>query len=154
MSVLLRSQLECPGCHDIIASINTHDMAACKCGGTWIDGGIDYLRCGGDALALYMRDNDGLSGLTHAIFIAGPHSDASKAFALKVYKALWRASARGERPATTSEVYGEMPEGTRGSVVAYLKIFSDEDGCVDKVGSANGYRWLPKVHLVERSDAP
>lgn len=50
MATLLRSQVECPECGELIASIHRHDFRSCGCGKTYIDGGRDYLRLGGDAI--------------------------------------------------------------------------------------------------------
>lgn len=44
MSTLLRSQICCLDCHDVIASLWRHDFNSCKCGAVSIDGGRDYLR--------------------------------------------------------------------------------------------------------------
>lgn len=48
--IVLRSQVECPVCHDVIASFHRHDFHYCSCGGTAIDGGLDYVRLVGDAI--------------------------------------------------------------------------------------------------------
>lgn len=45
--MLLRSQIRCLRCQDLIASISRHDFRYCKCGQTAIDGGRDYLRVAG-----------------------------------------------------------------------------------------------------------
>ena len=47
MTTLLRSQVECPTCGELIASIHRHDFRSCSKGCSFIDGGRDYLRCGG-----------------------------------------------------------------------------------------------------------
>jgi hypothetical protein len=44
MTTLLRSQICCLDCHDVIASLWRHDFNSCKCGAVSIDGGRDYLR--------------------------------------------------------------------------------------------------------------
>lgn len=44
MATLLRSQIECGECGELIASIHRHDFRTCGCGATSIDGGRDYLR--------------------------------------------------------------------------------------------------------------
>lgn len=168
MSVLLRSQIECPECGDIVASINRHDFQLCKCGATAIDGGRDYLRIVGNWPAAIAEAEGSIKRFTHAIFIDGEHNLASQAAALRVYKALWRASAGHQPPhpdykavmgarrwATTSEIYGETASDTRRSLVAYLKTFlSSEEPCVERRRGAQGWEWRPLVPLVERSDAP
>lgn len=42
--------IECAKCGDHIRSMNRHDFRSCKCGETFVDGGSDYLRCGGHAV--------------------------------------------------------------------------------------------------------
>lgn len=44
MSTVLRAQIECPSCHQLIASLHRHDFQSCRCGAVSIDGGRDYLR--------------------------------------------------------------------------------------------------------------
>jgi hypothetical protein len=44
MPTLLRSQIECPSCHDIVASLHRHDFRSCRCGLASLDGGRDYHR--------------------------------------------------------------------------------------------------------------
>lgn len=44
MSTVLRSQIECPSCHQIIASLHRHDFRSCRCGAVSLDGGRDYCR--------------------------------------------------------------------------------------------------------------
>lgn len=38
--------VQCPKCKDIIFSRARHDFHYCSCGDTFIDGGLDYCRCG------------------------------------------------------------------------------------------------------------
>jgi hypothetical protein len=38
----------CPQCKDVIWSRSVHDMRYCQCEKTFVDGGRDYLRFGGD----------------------------------------------------------------------------------------------------------
>ena len=44
MATLLRSQIECPSCGELVASVHRHDFRYCPCGAIAIDGGRDYLR--------------------------------------------------------------------------------------------------------------
>lgn len=46
MSTLLRSQIVCGICDEIIVSIHRHDFQTCSCGSTFLDGGRDYCRVG------------------------------------------------------------------------------------------------------------
>lgn len=48
MSTVLRSQLECKRCGQLIASLHRHDFRTCKCGAVSLDGGRDYMRIVGN----------------------------------------------------------------------------------------------------------
>jgi hypothetical protein len=41
-------KVKCLKCNDIIDSTHRHDFVWCSCGNIFIDGGNDYLRCGGN----------------------------------------------------------------------------------------------------------
>lgn len=154
---LLRSQLECPECHEILASIHRHDFVTCRCGATVLDGGLDYMRIAGNWIGVLGYEER--EKLNHSLFIAGPHNKASKMAALEVYKALWEATARGKAPANAREVQRATVERgirhgtsfglTYSSVRAYLNLFA-ETQAVEKTTKG----WLAKVPLVERADAP
>ena len=47
--------LVCPKCGDRIYSRARHDFHHCNCGNIYIDGGFDYMRCGGDVTAKVVR---------------------------------------------------------------------------------------------------
>lgn len=55
----------CGWCKQGIVSLYRHDFRRCFCGGTYVDGGTDYLRCGWDKWAgepetfEVERDSDG-----------------------------------------------------------------------------------------------
>jgi len=38
--------LKCGNCDDVIFSTYRHDFRKCKCGASFIDGGLDYMRAG------------------------------------------------------------------------------------------------------------
>jgi hypothetical protein len=42
------SKLKCRKCGDVIESKYRHDFVWCKCKSIFVDGGNDYLRCGGE----------------------------------------------------------------------------------------------------------
>lgn len=44
--------VQCQKCLDIIWSRYVHDFRYCSCGNSFIDGGGEYVRCGGDPLPL------------------------------------------------------------------------------------------------------
>ena len=45
---IIRNAVVCMDCNDLIVSHFRHDFKYCKCGAIFVDGGNDYLRCGGD----------------------------------------------------------------------------------------------------------
>lgn len=47
---LKRNRLGCAKCGDIIESKSGHDFRYCKCSAIFVDGGLNYCRCGGNAL--------------------------------------------------------------------------------------------------------
>ena len=48
MGKILRNAIRCKHCGDVIESRSTYDFKPCKCGRCFVDGGLDYLRWGGD----------------------------------------------------------------------------------------------------------
>jgi hypothetical protein len=46
------SKAQCLDCEDIIESKHRHDFVTCKCGNSFLDGGEDYFRGGGNLLPL------------------------------------------------------------------------------------------------------
>lgn len=161
MAALLRSQLECPFCHDLIASLHRHDFQTCGCGGLSIDGGRDYLRVAyREDVGEILMAKDGMNNIDRSISIAGEHTKASAALALEIYKALWEESHRGEHHTSAAAVHRRVlarwtagrygPPPSYKGVIAYLKLFIDDDGPVE--GGSKGYK--PLVPLAERPDAP
>lgn len=154
---LLRSQQECPKCHDILASIHVHDFQTCSCGETSLDGGLDYTRIAGNWIIT--ADIEKFEALNHSLFISGEHTKASKAAALEIYKALWEASAEGQASVSGAAVYRQVVERrirlgrdfklTDRAVIAYLKSFEDT-----KAVKRSSTGWKPLVPLVQRADAP
>ena len=45
---LKRNAVRCKLCNTIIESKHRHDFVSCECGNIFVDGGLDYLRRGGD----------------------------------------------------------------------------------------------------------
>mgnify|MGYP005995391081 CR=1 FL=1 len=41
-------RVQCLECNEVIQSMHHHDWRSCKCGATFVDGGSDYLRVGGN----------------------------------------------------------------------------------------------------------
>ena len=42
--MIIKNQIRCRQCRDIIESKNRHDFRTCSCGCVSVDGGHDYLR--------------------------------------------------------------------------------------------------------------
>lgn len=45
---LIRNICRCEKCKDIIESKHVHDFKFCSCGSIFTDGGLEYIRRGGD----------------------------------------------------------------------------------------------------------
>lgn len=45
---LVRNAAQCAKCKTVIESKHRHDFVSCECGAIFIDGGLDYIRGGGD----------------------------------------------------------------------------------------------------------
>lgn len=45
---LTKNAAKCKKCNDIIESKHRHDFKSCLCGSIFVDGGLDYIRRGGD----------------------------------------------------------------------------------------------------------
>ena len=43
----MNAKIKCLKCLDTIQSFDRHDFKWCSCGNVFIDGGFDYIRCGG-----------------------------------------------------------------------------------------------------------
>ena len=43
-----RNALRCKKCGDVIESKDRHDCVTCRCGAIFVDGGLNYLRRGGN----------------------------------------------------------------------------------------------------------
>ena len=52
------SRGQCLDCEDIIESKHRHDFVRCECGNSFLDGGDDYFRGGGNILPLLDEDFD------------------------------------------------------------------------------------------------
>lgn len=68
--MILSNQVVCTHCGDKPYSAHRHDMKACSCGGVFVDGGMDYLRRGGNGNCVDMSiviPNRHVLGLQEAI---------------------------------------------------------------------------------------
>ena len=48
MSKLIKNVAKCNKCGDIIESTHRHDFKWCSCRSIFVDGGLDYIRRGGE----------------------------------------------------------------------------------------------------------
>jgi hypothetical protein len=46
--MIIRNAAQCAKCGDIIESKHRHDFVSCSCGAIFVDGGLDYIRSGGN----------------------------------------------------------------------------------------------------------
>ena len=45
---ILRNRCRCRKCGDVIESVHRHDFTSCSCQAIFTDGGLSYIRRGGD----------------------------------------------------------------------------------------------------------
>lgn len=48
MLKIVSNKAKCKKCNSIVESESRHDLNYCQCGSIYVDGGLDYLRRGGD----------------------------------------------------------------------------------------------------------
>jgi hypothetical protein len=92
---ILRSQIECDHCLDVIASLDRHDFNSCHCGRVSIDGGRDYLR---------VAFKDDGRWINRSIWVEGELTNAEAGFTLAVLKAVGFAYIQTLDRVTTTEV--------------------------------------------------
>jgi hypothetical protein len=47
-----KNSIMCTQCGTVLTSNHRHDFVSCECpNSTYVDGGLDYLKCGGKSLA-------------------------------------------------------------------------------------------------------
>lgn len=56
---ITRNAARCKKCKTVVESRSVHDMRACKCKAMFVDGGLEYLRRGGDLDAIEELSLDG-----------------------------------------------------------------------------------------------
>ena len=133
MTTLLRSQIECPNCHQVIASIHRHDFRTCDCGDTSIDGGRDYLRVVG---------KHGFIG--RSLIVPGDLSKQEAAHVLHVYKALLECERlSGENPVRTVFVWSvfsnELLRRPNGVLYVGQRRVRGWLGLLEEAGAVQGY---------------
>lgn len=158
-TTLLRSQIKCLQCGDVIASVHRHDMRWCHCGAVAIDGGRDYLRVIGKP--------DAWEGAS--IFVPGELTNAQAGFTLAVYRALAYAFMQDMDWITTAHVeatYVSMqrpyrpefhPTNLRKAILYALRLLwrgknvhvYDTQSAAKPTG---GYRWKPLKELASHAE--
>jgi len=48
MKIITKNAAKCLKCQEVIESKHRHDFKFCKCNSIFIDGGLDYVRFGGE----------------------------------------------------------------------------------------------------------
>jgi hypothetical protein len=46
--MIIRNAAQCVKCKDVIESKHRHDFVSCSCRAIFVDGGMDYIRIGGN----------------------------------------------------------------------------------------------------------
>ena len=46
--IITRNAARCRKCDTVVESTYRHDFVSCKCGAIFVDGGLEYLRAGGN----------------------------------------------------------------------------------------------------------
>ena len=46
--IIIRNAAKCLKCKDVIESKHVHDFKSCTCGAIFVDGGLDYIKRGGN----------------------------------------------------------------------------------------------------------
>ncbi len=46
--ILITNKAQCAKCKDIIESTHRHNLKYCSCGAIFVDGGLNYIRRGGE----------------------------------------------------------------------------------------------------------
>jgi len=54
----MKNRAKCKLCNDIIESFHRHDFVKCKCEEIYVDGGLDYFRCGAGDWRNFLRVDD------------------------------------------------------------------------------------------------
>lgn len=165
VSTLLRSQVECPECGELVASIHRHDFRACPCGKTCIDGGRDYMRI----LTNYEWQNRSISveedltleeashclAVLNALCKITAHDKAHMPLSMiegsLVANVIWEARGRRGLPDD------HKPPGLRASTRKWLALLV-RNGLVERKALSRGrrprYGWRPKVRLAEHPEVP
>ena len=89
---IIQNEAQCMKCGDIIVSKHVHDFAACRCGAIFVDGGMEYLRRGGEEENFVDRsllmDKDALNECIDAVKFAEENNKNELGITLSVIRIL------------------------------------------------------------------
>ena len=89
---IIQNEAQCMKCGDIICSKHVHDFVQCRCGAIFVDGGLEYLRRGGEPDDYVDRslimDQDALSECVDAVRYAEENNKNDLGVVLSVIRVL------------------------------------------------------------------
>ena len=104
---IIQNEAQCMKCGDIIVSKHVHDFVQCRCNAIFVDGGMEYLRRGGEEEDFVDRslimDKDALTECVDAVRYAEENNKNELGVALSVIRIL-----RDFELLNISELYGSF----------------------------------------------
>ena len=104
---IIQNEAQCMKCGDIIVSKHVHDFVACRCGAIFVDGGMEYLRRGGEEEDFVDRsllmNKDALNECIDAVKFAEENNKNELGVALSVIRILRDFELLNKR-----ELYGSI----------------------------------------------
>ena len=89
---IIQNEAQCMKCGDIIVSKHVHDFVQCRCSAIFVDGGMEYLRRGGEDEDFIDRsliiDSRALDDCVDAVKYADENNRNELGVALSVIRAL------------------------------------------------------------------
>lgn len=89
---IIQNEAQCMKCGDIVVSKHVHDYVGCRCGAIFVDGGMEYLRRGGEDEDFVDRsmimDPDALTECVDAVKYAEENNKNELGIALSVIRIL------------------------------------------------------------------
>ena len=104
---IIQNEAQCMKCGDIIVSKHVHDFVQCRCNAIFVDGGMEYLRRGGEEEDFVDRslimDKDALTECVDAVRYAEENNKNELGVALSVIRILRDFELLNKR-----ELYGSL----------------------------------------------
>lgn len=104
---IIQNEAQCMKCGDIIVSKHVHDFVQCRCNAIFVDGGMEYLRRGGNAEDFIDRtllmDKDALNECVDAVVSAEQNNKNGLGIVLAVIRTLRDFELLNKR-----ELYGSL----------------------------------------------